>query len=211
MTLPILYPILDAALLQSRGCPLTTAADAMLEAGAQILQWRCKDPITRDRFAEAEAVLKLCRRHGAQFVVNDRTDIAMLTGAGLHVGQNDMPARMAREMLGDQTLLGVSTHNRAQMALALDAKVDYVAFGPVFPTETKANPDPVVGLERLREMRKIAQCPLVAIGGITRDNALTVLDAGADSVAVIGDLFPAVCTRDTIRQRVQEWLEVLHG
>ncbi|MBM3735084.1 MAG: thiamine phosphate synthase [Acidobacteria bacterium] len=211
MTLPILYPILDTALLDSHGCTALAAAEAMLEAGVQILQWRCKDPITRARFEEAEAIRKLCQRHGAQFVVNDRTDIAILAGAGLHIGQEDMPVALAREMVGEHTLLGVSTHNRAQFEKAVEGPVDYVAFGPVFQTMSKANPDPVTGLARLREMRGLTALPLTAIGGINRGNVHQVLDAGADSVAVISDLIPGICTRDTVRQRIYEWFEILHG
>jgi thiamine-phosphate pyrophosphorylase len=144
-------------------------------------------------------------------VVNDRTDIAVMVGSGLHLGQEDMPVEIAREMVGQHTLLGLSTHNREQLDAGTHTRADYLAFGPVFATANKSNPDPVVGLARLREARALADRPLVAIGGITRDNALSALEAGADSLAVIGDLFPAECTRDTIRQRVQEWFEVLHG
>lgn len=209
MNLPVLYPILDTALLDSHGCSALDAADAMLSAGADILQWRCKDAVTRARFDELQAIADLCHKRGAQFVINDRADLAMMLGVTLHVGQTDLPARIAREMIGAHGTLGLSTHNAEQVIEADSLPVDYVAFGPVFPTVSKANPDPVVGLGRLREIRRLTAKPLVAIGGITRENVLAVLDAGADSVAVISDLIPGVCNRDNIRRRLAEWHDVL--
>lgn len=209
MNLPALYPILDTALLEARGFPVLDAADAMLSAGAQILQWRCKAAVTRERFTELEAIARLCQRHAARFVINDRADLAMMLGADLHVGQTDMPAGIAREMIGNHLKLGLSTHDLDQLREADELPVDYVAFGPVFPTTSKANPDPVVGLGLLREMRRMTSKPLVAIGGITRENVQSVLDAGADSVAVISDLIPEPCTRDGIRLRLAEWHEAI--
>lgn len=211
MNLPVLYPILDAALLDSHGLSMLDAAEAMLETGATILQWRCKDPVTRARFQEIEAIASACRKHGAQLVINDRADLAMMFEAALHVGQTDLPARLARELTGEHARLGLSTHNAGQVIEADSMPVDYVAFGPIFPTSSKANPDPVAGIGRLRDIRRLTRKPLVAIGGITRENVHSVLDAGADSVAVISDLIPGVCNRDSIRQRLAEWHDVLRA
>jgi thiamine-phosphate pyrophosphorylase len=209
MTLPPLYPILDTELLDRRSCPLETAAEAMLEGGAAILQIRHKGHFSRRRFEEAERVAALCRRFGAIVIVDDRADIARLLEAGLHLGQEDLPPRLARKVLGPEALVGFSTHNAEQLRAAAAEPADYLALGPIFETGSKRNPDPVVGLERLREWRPLTPRPLVAIGGITRANAIAVLQAGADSVAVIGDLLPESCTRDTLRQRMEEWQQLV--
>jgi len=205
MTLPRLYPILDTATLARHACPVVTAAEAMLTGGAGILQFRHKGHFSRGVFEQAERVAALCRRAGALFIVDDRADIALLLDAGLHVGQDDLPPENARRLLGPGRILGFSTHNQAQFALALAAPADYLAFGPVFPTATKEDPDPVVGLAELARMRRMTDRPLVAIGGITRYNALEVLAAGADSVAVIGDLYPEPCTPEAVHARMEAW------
>jgi thiamine-phosphate pyrophosphorylase len=207
MTLPCLYPILDTAALARRDCAVETAAEAMLEGGAGILQFRHKGQYSRAVFEEAERVAALCRRAGALFVIDDRADIALLLDAGLHVGQDDLPPQDARRLLGAGRVLGFSTHNAAQFAAALAEPVDYLAFGPIFPTASKENPDPVVGLETLRELR--GDRPLVAIGGIRRANALEVLAAGADSLAVINDLLPETCSFETLRARMEEWQQLV--
>ena len=159
----------------------------------------------------AEEVARLCADASAAFVVNDRADYAALIAAGskgpvgLHLGQEDLSPCDARLVTGDRVFIGFSTHNPAQ-ALAADAEpADYVAFGPVFGTRSKLRPDPEVGLAGLEAARKLVSKPLVAIGGITRDNAQYCLDAGADSVAVIADLFPQPCTREALRDRMIEW------
>jgi thiamine-phosphate pyrophosphorylase len=135
-------------------------------------------------------------------VVNDRADLARLVGAGVHLGQQDLRPSEVRPMVGARTLIGFSTHNQSQLRAAAEEPADYLALGPVFGTATKENPDPVVGVEGLRRWRPHAPRPLVAIGGITRANAAEVFAAGADSVAVISDLFPDV------RARAEEWLVV---
>jgi thiamine-phosphate pyrophosphorylase len=209
MLLPRLYPILDTVTLERRGCRVTAAAGAMLAGGARILQLRHKGPFSRDILEQAEGVAELCRCAGALFIVDDRADIALLVEAGLHVGQDDLPPGDARRLLGPERVLGFSTHNEAQLRAALAEPADYFAFGPVFPTATKERPDPVVGLEELRRMRRLADRPLVAIGGITRYNALEALAAGADSVAVISDLYPEHCTAETLRARMEEWQQLV--
>jgi thiamine-phosphate pyrophosphorylase len=156
-------------------------------------------------------VARLCGQVKVPLVVNDRADIAMLLHAGLHVGQDDLPPKDARRLIGSEALLGYSTHNGEQLAAAALEPVGYLAIGPIFATLSKMNPDPVVGVERLREWRSLTARPLVGIGGITRENVRSVLAAGADSVAVIGDLLPHDCTARSIRERFDEWQRRISG
>jgi thiamine-phosphate pyrophosphorylase len=200
------YPILDSDTLRERGCGVVEAAGAMLDAGVKILQYRHKQFWSRETFREAEQVAKLCQKHGALFIINDRTDYAKMLGAGVHLGQDDLPPSAARKLLGPDAVIGFSTHNEAQLAVASVEPVDYVALGPIFGTISKRNPDPVVGVRNLQEWRNLVKQPLVAIGGITRENASEVWEAGADMVAVIGDLYPALCDAGAIRKRMGEWL-----
>ena len=184
---------------------MVAAAEKILEGGARILQVRHKGLFTRGVFAEIERVAALCREAGALFVLNDRADIARLAGAGLHLGQDDLTPEEARRVVGAETVIGFSTHNERQFRDAINQPADYVALGPIFSTGSKQNPDPVVGLEELRRLRPLTTRPVVAIGGITRANANSVLMAGADSVAVIGDLFSG----GGLRARVEEWVRIL--
>jgi thiamine-phosphate pyrophosphorylase len=190
------YPVLDSV----------WAAEAILEAGARILQFRYKGFFSRAVFEEAQQVASLCRDAGALFVMNDRADIAKLLGAALHLGQDDLAPSDAREIT--DTVIGFSTHNEQQLRAGDREPVDYLAIGPIFRTSSKANPDPEVGIDRLRSLRPITRKPLVAIGGIKRENAATVLDAGADAIAVIGDLYPEPCTKASLRARAEEWLAI---
>jgi thiamine-phosphate pyrophosphorylase len=144
-----------------------------------------------------------------QVIVNDRVDIALAVGAdGVHLGQDDLPAEAARRVLGENSIIGVSTHTLEEAKAAAHQPVNYIAFGPIFHTSTKANPDPVVGLDRLREVRANipAHIPLVAIGGITAANARAVITAGADCVAVIGAV---LADTDAIAERTQNFLACL--
>lgn len=207
-SLPKVYPILDSETLQARGCPPETAAKALLEAGVQILQFRHKPYWSRDTIAEAERIRDLCHDHHATFILNDRADYAKLLGAGLHLGQDDLPPRAARDLLGADAIIGFSTHNAVQLAAAATEPVNYLAIGPILSTASKRNPDPEIGLDNLARWRALSPVPLVAIGGITRATAPTVWNAGADSVAVIGDIYPAICDPVTITQRMVEWLQL---
>ena len=209
MTLPRLYPILDTATLSVRGFPAETAAEALLDAGAAILQLRHKGHFSRALFAHAERIADRCRQAGALFIVDDRADIAALLDAGLHVGQEDLAPSDARKVLGPDRVLGFSTHNAAQLQAAASEPADYLAIGPIFGTSSKEKPDPTLGVEGLRHLRPLAAKPLVAIGGITRANAPAVLGAGADSVAVIADLLPGTCTFESLRNQVCEWLQLV--
>ncbi len=182
------------------------AAAALLEGGARILQLRHKGFWSREIFAQAEEIAALCREASAAFVVNDRADYALLLHAGLHLGQDDLLPSDARLVVGDAPMIGFSTHNPDQMRAAAHEPVDYVAFGPVFTTASKERPDPTVGVAGLQTVRGLTQKPLVAIGGITRENAALCWSAGADSVAIIADMLPNPCTERALRDRMEEWL-----
>ena len=211
LTLPAVYPILDTESLQRCGIAVETAAAAFLEGGAGILQIRHKDAWTRDFFAKARTVARLCRESGTPLIVDDRADFALLLEAGLHVGQDDLAPRDARQVIGPDATLGYSSHNMAQLAAAGGEPVDYVAIGPIFATSSKRNSDPVVGLEEIRRCRALIEKPLVAIGGITLANAREVWDAGADSVAVIGGLLPSPASARALRERIEEWRALSSG
>jgi thiamine-phosphate pyrophosphorylase len=205
MRLPRVYPILDSESLEKRGISLPAAAAALLDGGAGILQIRHKSHWTRDFFEDARQVARLCREAGADLIVNDRADFAMLLQAGLHLGQDDLSPRDARRLVGPDTAIGYSSHNVAQLCAAGGEPVDYVALGPIFATGSKRNPDPVVGVAEVQRCRSLLEKPLVAIGGITLENALEVLRAGADSVAVIAGLLPEPATAQSLRKRMEEW------
>ncbi len=205
MRLPRVYPILDTGSLSQRGIPLETAASAFLEGGAEILQIRHKGHWGRDVFEPARVVARLCAEAGAALIINDRADFAMLLGAGLHVGQDDLAPRDCRKLMGPDPVIGFSSHNVNQLCAAGGEPVDYVALGPVFSTASKQNPDPLVGVEEVRRCRSLLEKPLVAIGGITLENALAVLRAGADSVAVIAGLLPDAPSAESLRKRMEEW------
>ena len=155
-----------------------------------MIQLREKHLSPREFYAEAEEALRVARPRGVRLIVNDRADIALALGAdGVHLGQDDMPPEAARSLLGEEVVIGFSTHSVEQAIAAARLPVDYIAIGPVFATGSKENPDPVVGLEGLRRVREaVGAFPVVAIGGVTRENAPSVLAAGADSVAVISAL-----------------------
>lgn len=209
MTLPRLYPILDTDALARRGCPVEAAARGMLAGGARILQFRHKGFFSRQVFEQAERVAGLCRQAGALFIVDDRADIAVLLDAGVHLGQEDLPPADARRILGAGRILGFSTHNEEQLCAAASEPADYLAIGPIYGTQSKERPDPVLGVQALARLRPLAARPLAAIGGITLDNAAEVLAAGADSVAVIAGLLPETCTEETIRLRMEKWLKLV--
>ncbi len=188
--LPRLYAIIDSA--QMRNLEPLGVAEVLLSAGVRLIQYRGKTDSSRLLFDVCSAMAERVHQAGGIFIVNDRADLARITGAdGVHVGQEDLPVEEARRVLLAGQCVGVSTHTRAQLEEAGATSADYIAFGPIFPTGSKERPDPVVGLDRLREMRGLARKPLVAIGGITLDNAASVIEAGADSVAVIHDLLAA--------------------
>lgn len=209
MSLPRLYPILDTAHLERAGVPLLEAAIGIIEAGAQILQLRHKGHFSRDLFEAAAHLAVLCEQAHIGFVVNDRVDMAKLLNAHVHLGQDDLLPVFARQLSGPDTIIGLSTHNKEQLLAANGEPVDYHALGPIFATGSKAHPDPVVGLDSLRQWRSLSHRPVVAIGGITLENAAEVLLAGADSVAAIGGLIPESPDRKRIRERTETWLHAV--
>ena len=185
--LPRLYPILDTSCFPNTRDLFATAEELSI-AGCTLLQYRNKSGHARLMLEDAR---ELTARLGAtvKLIMNDRADLCLAAGFdGLHVGQDDLSAESARRIIGDDRWLGISTHNPDQLAEADKTSADYLAIGPVFATGSKANPDPVVGLEGVRRARELTPKPLVAIGGITRANTRSVIEAGADSVAVISDL-----------------------
>ena len=187
-----LYPILDDAFLprdsQARAALLAALALGLDEVGITMLQYRNKQGSDAQVLADA-AILRAST--GMQLILNDRAELVARTGFdGVHLGQQDMPPEQARTVLGAGKIVGVSTHNEAQLRAADATTADYLAIGPIFATTTKAKPDPVVGLDGLRRARALTTKPLVAIGGITLANVAAVREAGADSVAVISALFP---------------------
>jgi len=198
----------DTVTLARLGFNPVDAAAALLEGGARILQFRHKGFWSREVFAQAEEIAVCCRGASASFIVNDRADYARLLHSGLHLGQDDLLPADARSVIGDAPTIGFSTHNPDQMRAAESEPVDYVAFGPVFATISKERPDATVGIEGLRNVRALTQRPLVAIGGITRDNASLCWSAGADAVAIISDILPSPCTPRAIRDRMVEWLSL---
>jgi len=187
MQLPRLYAILDAGHFPD-AAGMIVAAEELAAAGVTLLQYRNKSGNARQMLDEAR---ELGARVGAgvKFVMNDRADLCLAAGFdALHVGQDDLSPDSARSIIGPARWLGVSTHNPEQLAEADKTSADYLAIGPIFATTSKTNPDPVVGLEGIRRARGLTRRPLVAIGGITRNNARSVVEAGADAVAVISDL-----------------------
>jgi thiamine-phosphate pyrophosphorylase len=203
LALPALYVILDAALLPSDPVEFVKK---LMGAGARLFQYRNKTAPAREVLQAAQALNVTARQDGASFIVNDRPDIARLAGAsGVHLGQDDLDVAAARKIVGADAMIGVSAHNLEQVRQATETSADYIAFGPIFETRSKANPDPVVGLELIREVRKLTNKPIVAIGGITLERTVDVMRAGANSVAVISDILAA---KDPAT-RVKQYLEIL--
>lgn len=189
--LPRLYTIIDPAVLPVNGDqPSRVAAFAreLARGGATLIQYRNKSGSGREILSDARELRRTLGR-GVRLIMNDRADICLAAGFdGVHVGQDDLAPERARLLVGDRLWVGVSTHFVEQIREADKSSADYIAIGPVFATASKQNPDPVVGLEGVRAGRAATRKPLVAIGGITRLNAASVIEAGADSVAVISDL-----------------------
>jgi thiamine-phosphate pyrophosphorylase len=184
LRLPRVYPITD---VQISGLSHGEQVRLLSEGGATLVQLREKKMPALDFYNDARAAIAIAAQKGIQLIINDRTDVALAIGANsVHLGQDDLPPEAARKLLGDQAVIGYSTHNVAQASAAVSLPVDYVAIGPIFKTTSKTDPSPEVGLEGLRAVRRaVGDIPLVAIGGITLANAAAVIEAGADSVAVI--------------------------
>ena len=184
--LPRVYPLTD---VQLSGLSHAEQVRLLRLGGASLIQLREKRLPALEFYEQARAA----RQSGVQLIINDRVDIAIAAGAsGVHLGQDDLPPEAARKLLGPQSIIGYSTHSVDQAINAIKLPIDYLAIGPIFSTTTKSDTAPVLGLDGLRAVRDaIGEFPLVAIGGITLDNARDVIDAGADSVAVISALLSA--------------------
>jgi thiamine-phosphate pyrophosphorylase len=200
---PALYAILDATPAQSSES-LIALANKLATTGVQLIQLRAKQ-IPPRQFQEIATTLIAATPQNVRIIINDRPDIASIAkAAGVHIGQEDLAVESARKICPAPQWVGISTHNLEQLRAANDTSADYIAVGPIYPTATKENPDPVVGLDLIRAARKLTRKPLVAIGGITIESAAEVFRAGADSVAVISDLLNA----PDRAQRAREYLAV---
>lgn len=173
---------------------------AGLDGGARVIQLRMKDTPRRVIFETAERLREMTRAAGACLIVNDHADIAAAVGAdGVHLGQDDLPIEEARKVVGEQCLIGISTHSLEQALDARQRGADYIGFGPVFPTATK-DAGPAKGVERLKEVAALVQIPVIAIGGITRINVAEVMAAGAYALAMISDIAGARDVRAAVRE-----------
>jgi thiamine-phosphate pyrophosphorylase len=203
LVLPRLYVILDASLLKQSE---KVCAENLLAAGVRLFQYRNKHASARELLERSRGIAEVICPRGANLFVNDRPDVAYLAGAtGVHVGQDDLGVEQARAVLGKDKLIGVSTHNLEQFSAAQATSADYIAVGPIFETRTKANPDPIVGIELVRRARALTDKPIVPIGGITLERASAIIAAGADSVAVVSDIL----TADDPAERAAKYLAVL--
>ncbi len=202
-----LYAITDTR-LSALSHPEQVAA--LCAGGASFIQMREKNLSSLEFYEQAKAALQITRQHGAKLIINDRVDIAQAINAdGVHLGQDDLPVEAARDLLGEKAIIGISTHSIQQAVDATSQPVSYIALGPIFSTVTKDKPDPVVGLNVLREVRQhVKSLPLVAIGGITLENAHDLLAVGADSLAVVGAL---TGDRATMEARTRAFLGMLHS
>ena len=187
IVLPKVYPLTDVALT---GLSHAEQVRRLAEGGASIIQLREKKMGARAFYEEARIAQLVARQHSVKLIINDRADIAAAIGAdGVHLGQDDLPVSAAREMLGPNAIIGLSTHNLGQAQEALKLPVDYIAVGPIFATVTKRDTAQVLGLEGLNAIRQcVGDVPLVAIGGISVELARQVIDAGATAIALINAL-----------------------
>lgn len=187
LMLPRIYPITDVRL---SGLTHAEQVRRLAEGGATLIQLRDKKASPRDFYEAAVEAITVARTLGVKIIINDRLDIAIAARAdGVHLGQDDLPVEEARRLIGRSGIIGFSTHNLKQALEADSLAVDYIAIGPVFQTSTKENPDQTIGLELVREVKRRVTKPLVAIGGITLERAQSVIAAGADSLAIISDLY----------------------
>lgn len=199
---PALYAILDPGLISS---PVIALAESLAGSGVKLMQLRDKRSSARQLFSEVQSLIRILSPRAVRLIVNDRPDVAALSGSGgVHVGQDDLPVEETRKLCTAPMWVGVSTHNIEQLRAADQTSADYIAVGPIFPTGTKENPDPVIGIEFVRKARELTRKPLIAIGGITIQSAAEVYSAGADSLAVIRDL---IATPDPAA-RAREYLGV---
>ena len=202
MKIPKIYPVTNVRMTN-----LTHVEQVrrLCEGGAEFIQLREKNASSPDFYEAAKEAIKFARSQNVKIIINDRVDIALaLSADGVHLGQDDLPPENARKILGGEAVIGFSTHNLKQAIEAVKLPIDYLAIGPVFATHTKENPDEVVEIEIVKKVRTaIGDFPLVAIGGINSSNFQSVLDAGADSVAIVGGL---LSEPDKIAEKMREFL-----
>ena len=210
-----LYPILDIDLLAARSLDIASIAAAWRDAGVTLVQYRNKQGSAREMLRDAARLRDVFPTNcGTRLIFNDRADLTLLAGFdGVHVGQGDVSAEGARRIVGVSRWVGISTNSAEQVIEADKTTSDYIAYGPIFPTASKLKPNPTVGLAGLKAARALTSKPLVAIGGITRENCRSVLDAGADSLAVISDLLPRIgdvsADDKSARQIADDFLAIL--
>ena len=199
--IPPIYPIIDSSLIPSADTEKT--ATAIINGGARIIQLRAKGLLSREFLKSAFIVRKIAKDRDVIFIVNDRVDIALIVDAdGVHLGQDDLPAKEARRLLGNDRIIGYSTHNLREALEAVRLPVDYISFGPIFPTKTKEDAQMPKGLKGLSEVRKAVEIPIVAIGGITETNMIHVLKQRADSVAMISEITTALDISKKIKKLI---------
>jgi thiamine-phosphate pyrophosphorylase len=208
--IPRLYPILDAGLLAHAGISVEDFARGLRDAGIRFLQHRDKDSSDRQVLDRAALLRSIFPASDSTLILNDRVDLCRIVGFdGVHLGQEDMSPADARNLLGPDALIGLSTHNPDQILDPRTTEADYIALGPVYATSSKQNPDPVIGLEGVRGAHNLTKKPMVAIGGITQKNCLAVLGAGAYSVAVISALLPV--EGKSVRNLAEEFLLLMQN
>jgi thiamine-phosphate pyrophosphorylase len=204
---PRLYPILDQGLIESRGIALGRIAEELKAAGVTLVQYRNKVGERDSILRNASEMWEVFDGSGCRLILNDHADLVGPAGlGGVHVGQGDLSPEEARRVVGAKRWVGVSTHNDEQVRIANGTSADYIAVGPVFATGTKLDAEAVIGLAGVQRARALTRKPIVAIGGITRENARSVLDAGADSVAIISGLF---VDGETVQKVAGDFLEIL--
>jgi len=194
-----LYLILDSA--WASDCSLEDVLQEAVEAGVRIVQYRDKSDSMQEAYERAKALRAIAPRGKMLFIVNDRCDLALAVDAdGVHLGQEDLPVALARRIVGKKLLIGLSTHTIDQIRAAMTGRPDYLGFGPIFPTATKAHHDPVVGVEGLARIRPLTTLPVFAIGGITPPVVSRLREVGADGVAVASGILGATNRQESFRQ-----------
>ena len=200
---PVLYGIVDTRFSSLNHIDLTKE---LLDGGIKIIQFREKVLGDRDTLYIARKMKKLCEDYDAIFIVNDRVDIALLSNAdGVHLGQNDIQLNDAKNLLGPNKIYGLSTHNIEQVEEAIELNPDYIGFGPIFETKSKENPDPVVGIEKLKEVKERFKINVVAIGGINLSNIKDVIYCKPEMICVMS----GIISYDDVKNRVKKYMEII--
>ncbi len=185
-----LYLILDEQ--WSSRCSLAEVLHEAVQAGVQLVQYRNKTGSMKQAYESAKILREIAKEEAMVFIVNDRCDLAIAVDAdGVHLGQTDLPFALARKVVGTEMIIGASTHNSEQVRMAMEEQVDYLGFGPIFPTDTKTNLDPVVGIEGMEQIRGLTTLPIFAIGGVTVESVEKLAKVGANGVAVASGILDA--------------------